>query len=106
MVPRDWVDLTLFSDPKYDISEEIELAFVVAEYYAQINFQMQNALSNDVLRELLAHKTLMIAMPKILTAVTLLVKCPFEAHALIEEVCQVYPDVQKNSIVTQLQLQS
>ena len=40
MVPRDWVDLTLFSDPKYDISEEIELAFVVAEYYAQINFQM------------------------------------------------------------------
>lgn len=37
MIPRDWVDLSVFADPKYDISEEIELSSVVAEYYAQIN---------------------------------------------------------------------
>lgn len=106
MVPRDWVDLSVFTDSKYDISSEIELSFIVAEYYTQINFQIPNALSNDVLIEIVAHRTLMMAMPKILTAVVMLDRCPFESHALIEEVCRTHQNIEKNSIVAQLKLVS
>lgn len=91
MVPRDWVDLSVFVDAKYDISEEIELSFIVAEYYAQIGLQNPNALPNDALKELAARRTLMMAMPKILTATTLLAKCPSESNMILNEICQAYP---------------
>lgn len=106
MVPRDWVDLSVFTDSKYDISSEIELSFIVAEYYTQINFQTPNALSNDFLIEMVAHRTLMMAMPKILTAVIMLDRCPFESHVLIEEVCRTHQNIENNSIVAQLKLVS